>query len=147
MAAGLTIDAQNLEAFSAAFDREVLAQTSSDDLQRALLTDGELRPEDLSMELAQLLRNAGPWGHQFAEPSFTGEFRLLQQRLVGQRHLKLVLQEPNTGLALDAIAFNVDTERWPNTEAQRIQIVYRLDINEYRGQRNLQLIVDWLESI
>lgn len=147
MAAGLTIDAQHLEAFSAAFDREVLAQTSADDLQRALLTDGELLPEDLSMELAQLLRNAGPWGHQFAEPSFTGEFRLLQQRLVGQRHLKLVLQEPNTGLALDAIAFNVDTERWPDTEVQRVQIVFRLDINEYRGQRNLQLMVDWLESI
>lgn len=147
MAAGLTIDAQHLEAFSAAFDREVLAQISADDLQRALLTDGELLPEDLSMELAQLLRNAGPWGHQFAEPSFTGEFRLLQQRLVGQRHLKLVLQEPNTGLALDAIAFNVDTERWPDTEVQRVQIVFRLDINEYRGQRNLQLMVDWLESI
>jgi single-stranded-DNA-specific exonuclease len=69
---------------------------------------------------------------------------VLQQRIVGQKHLKLVLQEPTTGLALDAIAFNVDTDVWPNIDIQRVEAVYRLDINEFRGQRNIQMMIEWL---
>lgn len=145
MAAGLTIKAQDLERFCDLFDQQVLQDMAPEDLQRSIVTDGRLSPRDFTLELAQLLREAGPWGHQFPEPSFHGEFRLLQQRIVGQRHLKMVLQEPQTGLALDAIAFNVDTETWPDTEIQRVQLVYKLDVNEFRGQRSLQLLVDWLE--
>jgi len=145
MAAGLTIKAKDFERFCTLFDQQVQQVMAPEDLQRSMLTDGQLNPRDFTLDLAQLLRDAGPWGHQFPEPSFHGEFRLLQQRIVGQRHLKVVLQEPQTGLALDAIAFNVDTEVWPNTDIQRVQLVYKLDVNEFRGQRNLQLMVDWLE--
>lgn len=147
MAAGLTIGEQDRQRFSELFDQQVQQQISAEDLERSLMTDGQLAPQEFTLELAQLLREAGPWGHQFPEPSFHGEFRVLQQRIVGQRHLKLVLQEPQTGLALDAIAFNVDTEVWPDTQVQRVQLVYRLDVNEFRGQRTLQLMVEWLTPV
>lgn len=144
MAAGLTIAADQLEAFCDAFDTEVRRQLDADDLTQRILTDGELSESAFSMELAEALRNAGPWGHQFPEPLFEGRFHLLQQRIVGQRHLKLVVMPEGGTLALDAIAFNVDTLVWPDESVQRVRLVYRLDVNEFRGQRNLQLMVDWL---
>ncbi len=147
MAAGLTIAKADLERFEVAFAAEVARQTRKEDLDRVIETDGELAPKQFTMELAQMIQEAGPWGHQFPEPSFHGEFRLLQQRIVGQKHLKMVLQEPTTGLALNAIAFNVDTNVWPDASINRVRTVYRLDINEFRGQRSLQLMVEWLKPL
>jgi single-stranded-DNA-specific exonuclease len=141
----LTIAKDDLERFKDAFAAEVTRQTRKEDLDRVIETDGELAPNQFTMELAQMIQEAGPWGHQFPEPSFHGEFRLLQQRIVGQKHLKMVLQEPTTGLALDAIAFNVESDIWPNASVNRVRAVYRLDINEFRGQRSLQLMVEWLK--
>ena len=147
MAAGLTISKADLARFEIAFAAEVTRQTRKEDLDRVIETDGELAPNQFTMELAQMIQEAGPWGHQFPEPSFHGEFRLLQQRIVGQKHLKMVLQEPTTGLALDAIAFNVESDIWPNASINRVRAVYRLDINEFRGQRSLQLMVEWLKPL
>ena len=147
MAAGLTIAKADLDRFEVAFAAEVTRQTRKEDLDRVIETDGELAPNQFTMELAQMIQAAGPWGHQFPEPSFHGEFRLLQQRIVGQKHLKMVLQEPTTGLALDAIAFNVESDIWPNASINRVRAVYRLDINEFRGQRSLQLMVEWLKPL
>ncbi|MBR9865824.1 MAG: single-stranded-DNA-specific exonuclease RecJ [Oceanospirillales bacterium] len=144
MAAGMTIEAQHLPLFQQAFDAEVRRQLSPEQLQHAVLTDGSLCGTELSMEIAELLREAGPWGHQFPEPLFDGEFSLLQQRIVGQRHLKLVLMEPESGIAIDAIHFNADTTLWPDEAIQRVRAVYRLDVNEFRGQRSLQLMIDHL---
>ena len=144
MAAGLTIAADDLPAFSDAFDAEVHRQLEADDLTQRILTDGELAESAFSMELAEDLRNAGPWGHQFPEPLFEGRFHLLQQRIVGQRHLKLVVMPEGGTLALDAIAFNVDILVWPDESIQKVRLVYRLDVNEFRGQRSLQLMVDWI---
>jgi len=144
MAAGMTIAAENLGLFQQAFDAEVRRQLSAEQLQHAVLTDGSLSAAELTMEMAELLREAGPWGHQFPEPLFDGEFSLLQQRIVGQRHLKLVLMEPESGTAIDAIHFNADMDIWPNDSVQRVRAVYRLDVNEFRGQRSLQLMIDHL---
>ena len=144
MAAGMTIAADQLALFQQAFDAEVRRQLSADDLQHSVLTDGALTGSELTMEMAELLREAGPWGHQFPEPLFDGEFSLLQQRIVGQRHLKLVLMEPDSGIAIDAIHFNCDTSIWPDEAVQRVRAVYRLDVNEFRGQRSLQLMIDHL---
>lgn len=144
MAAGLTIGADKLELFQQALDEEVRRQLDAADLQQRVLTDGQLSGADISMELAQLLRDNGPWGHQFPEPLFDGEFSLLQQRIVGQRHLKLVLMEPDSGIAIDAIHFNCDAELWPDESINRVRVVYRLDINEFRGKRSIQLMVDHL---
>jgi len=144
MAAGLTIAADKLELFQQALDEEVRRQLAAADLQQRVLTDGQLSGAEISMELAQLLRDNGPWGHQFPEPLFDGEFSLLQQRIVGQRHLKLVLMEPDSGIAIDAIHFNCDAELWPDESINRVRVVYRLDINEFRGKRSIQLMVDHL---
>ena len=144
MAAGLTIKASDLALFKEAFDSEVRRQLSAADLCQQVLTDGVLSGPEISLELAGLLRDAGPWGHQFPEPLFEGQFALLQQRIVGHRHLKIVLMEPDTGLAIDAIQFNADMEQWPDDSITQVRVVYRLDINEFRGQRNVQLLVEHL---
>ncbi|QEW07858.1 single-stranded-DNA-specific exonuclease RecJ [Nitrincola iocasae] len=142
MAAGLSLAQQDLGAFRQAFDQEVRARLASQDLQRILMTDGPLAETDLNLELAALLQDAGPWGHQFPEPVFDGEFRVLQQRIVGYRHLKLVVMPVGGSLAVDAITFNVDTELWPDESVQQVRMVYRLSRNEFRGQVSLQLMVD-----
>lgn len=144
MAAGMTIAADKLALFQQAFDDEVRRQLPAEALQHSVLSDGPLSGSELTMEMAELLREAGPWGHNFPEPLFDGEFSLLQQRIVGQRHLKLVLMEPDSGIAVDAIHFNADTKIWPDESVKKVRAVFRLDVNEFRGQRNLQLMIDRL---
>ena len=93
------------------------------------------------MQLAQQLRHAGPWGQRFPEPLFHGDFKIISQRLVGEKHLKLVLQSAQNAPALDAIAFNIDLDVWPNPTIRHAQVAYTLDINEFRGNQSLQLMV------
>lgn len=145
MAAGMSLEPARLEDFKHAFDAEVRRQLSVDDLQAVIVTDGGLEPDEVCLPLAEQLRDAGPWGQHFPEPLFDGEFILVQQRLVGEKHLKMTLAKSADDQQLvDAIAFNVDLEQWPNQQAQRVHIVYRLDVNEYRGRASVQLIVDHL---
>ena len=145
MAAGLSLRTRDYPQFCAAFAAEVTALLTEDDLQARILTDGEVRAEELTLSTAQLLRELGPWGQGFPEPSFDGEFEILQQRMLGAKHLKLVLCPPGCRQqALDAIAFNVDPALWATCNVARISAVYRLDVNEYRGQRSLQLVLEHL---
>ncbi len=147
MAAGLSLTEDKLAEFEQAFQQQVAELISEDDLQARLVTDGSLDAHQLSMHTAELLRDAGPWGQQFPEPCFQGDFRIVQQRIVGEKHLKLVLAPQNQPeIAIDAIWFNIDTARWPNPEAQTVQCVYRLDINEFRGVESLQLMVQHLQT-
>ncbi|MFP1453973.1 hypothetical protein ACLB1O_00795 [Escherichia coli] len=83
-----------------------------------------------------------PVGQMFPEPLFDGHFRLLQQRLVGERHLKVMVEPVGGGPLLDGIAFNVDTALWPDNGVREVQLAYKLDINEFRGNRSLQIIID-----
>ncbi|KEI71575.1 ssDNA exonuclease RecJ [Endozoicomonas elysicola] len=142
MAAGLSIKKSLFGAFKEAFDLEVRKQLTADDLQAEMHTDGELMPDQVSMATAYTLREGGPWGQSFPEPSFDGTFQIIQQKLVGEKHLKMVLKIPGSELWLDAIAFNIDNRKWPNPNIRQIKAVYKLDINEFRGQRNLQLMVE-----
>jgi len=145
MAAGLSLDEGNLAAFQQAFQAQVASAISDDDLQAKLLTDGSLESTQLSMGTAELLREAGPWGQLFPEPCFEGIFRIVQQRIVGESHLKLLLApQDQPEMAIDAIWFNIDTARWPNPDAGLVRCVYRLDINEFRGAQSLQLMVQHL---
>lgn len=144
MAAGLSLPETHFPAFAAAFDAEVRRHLSADDLTGRLLSDGELQPTEFTLELAQQLRHAGPWGQHFPEPLFHGTFTLVQQRLVGERHLKMQLAMGT--LTLEAIAFNVDTALWPNAAINRARAVFQLDVNEYRGNETLQLLVQYLEA-
>src|SRR5690554_4016043 len=148
MAAGMSIARENYQAFSAAFDAEVRRQLSAEDLQALILSDGELAPTEFNLTLAQTLRDAGPWGQHFPEPTFDGEFYILQQRLVGEKHLKLQLaHSADNPSALGAIAFNIDPAQWPNNAVKKIRIAYRLDVNEFRGQQKVQLMVEYLELV
>lgn len=146
MAAGMTLAKQDYQKFAQAFDIEARAALSREQLESTVITDGELLTDDFDLSLAQLLAESGPWGQHFPEPQFDGEFELIQQRIVGERHLKMLVQTPGTdGEVLDAIAFNIDTDFWPNQQIQRVRLCYRLDINRFRGRESLQLIVEYLE--
>jgi single-stranded-DNA-specific exonuclease len=143
MAAGLSIHPNNFDKFSTLFAEEVSKELAAEDLQAKIRSDGELECQDLNLHLAEMLREAGPWGQGFPEPLFDNEFTILEQRLVGGKHLKLVLKLANS--SFEAIAFNVNTQIWPSLGLQKIRAAYRLDINEYRGQRRLQLLIEHLE--
>ncbi|TBU96398.1 single-stranded-DNA-specific exonuclease RecJ [Phytopseudomonas dryadis] len=141
MAAGLSLPAENFATFAAAFDAEVRRQLCEDDLTGRLLSDGVLAIEEFHLPLAKALRNAGPWGQHFPEPLFHGVFQLVQQRIVGERHLKVVLKSECGSLQLDGIAFGVDRELWPNPTVRWVELAYKLDVNEFRGQETVQLLI------
>ncbi|WP_137974240.1 single-stranded-DNA-specific exonuclease RecJ [Pseudomonas sp. F(2018)] len=141
MAAGLSLPQENYGAFAAAFDAEVRRQLSEDDLTGRLLSDGQLGVEEFHLELAKALRHAGPWGQHFPEPLFHGVFQIVNQRVVGEKHLKLVLKTECGGQTLDGIAFNVDRDTWPNPNVRWVELAYKLDVNEYQGRESVQLLV------
>jgi len=142
MAAGLTIPKADFERFANAFDEIVSSKLSEDALNQTLFSDGELSKEELGLDIAEILREAGPWGQMFPEPLFDGVFQIIDQHLVGGKHLKMNLLKD--GNIIEAIAFNIDLNRWPNYRCQAVSIAYRLDINEFRGNKKLQLIVEYL---
>ncbi|WP_263260701.1 single-stranded-DNA-specific exonuclease RecJ [Pseudomonas sp. RIT-PI-S] len=141
MAAGLSLPAEHFQAFADAFDAQVREHLCEDDLTGRLLSDGCLAVEEFHLELARALRNAGPWGQHFPEPLFHGIFELVEQRVVGERHLKVVLKSECGSLRLDGIAFGVDREVWPNPSTRWVEMAYKLDVNEYRGVESVQLMI------
>lgn len=145
MAAGLTLPAANFEVFSKAFDEEVRRQLCEEDLTGRLLSDGSLAVEEFHLELARALRNAGPWGQHFPEPLFHGVFQLVEQRVVGERHLKVVLKTECGSVKLDGIAFGIDREVWPNPTIRWVELAYKLDLNEFRGNETVQLMIAHIE--
>jgi single-stranded-DNA-specific exonuclease len=146
MAAGLTLERAKLDAFAQAFDAQVercaLAAGSAD----AIETDGELSVAEICLDTAQALRAGGPWGQAFPEPSFDGAFNIKSARVIGERHVKMWVEVPHSGRAFDAIAFNHLEEPGAPFEppAEIMQLVYRLEVNEYQGERRLQLLIDHL---
>lgn len=146
MAAGLSLKAEKLNAFKHIFEQVCKEWLADHLLQGQVLTDGSLSKDDFTLDFAQLLKDAGPWGQGFAEPIFDDVFAIKDQRLVGQKHLKLML-ENNAGQLTDAIAFNVDLQQWPNPNAKRVHLAYKLDINEFRGRVSLQLLVETLKAL
>ena len=147
MAAGLTLPRASYEAFAAAFVDEVARHAQDVNLQAVIESDGALAEGDFELALATELRFAGPWGQHFPEPLFDGHFAVISQRLVGEKHLKLVLSPPGSDTLVDAIAFNVDLSVWPDESVDTVEIAYRLDVNEFRGQRSVQLMVEYLAPL
>ena len=145
MAAGLTLPEANFAVFSRAFDAEVRRQLREEDLTGRLMSDGSLAVEEFHLELARALRNAGPWGQHFPEPLFHGVFQLVEQRIVGERHLKVVLKTECGSVKLDGIAFGVDREVWPNPTIRWVELAYKLDLNEFRGNETVQLMIAHIE--
>lgn len=143
MAAGLSIDAEQFELFNQHFQNYCQTWIAEEDFQGKLLSDGELPVSEMSLAFAFLLRESGPWGQQFPEPIFDDIFELVQQRIVGEKHLKVMVQKD--GFAFDGIAFNVDIQAWPNNEAQQVRLAYKLDVNEFRGKQSVQLMIEHIE--
>ena len=140
MAAGLSIKRSQLDRFTKAFSEAVEARVSERDLAGIRVTDGELEPSDVVLENARLIAGHGPWGQSFEEPMFHGDFEVIAERVVGQRHLKLTLRHGDT--VVDAIAFNHGP-----VGADRIRALYRLGVNDYSGMETLQLVMDDLEPV
>nr|WP_207280916.1 single-stranded-DNA-specific exonuclease RecJ [Thiocystis violacea] len=143
MAAGLTLRAESLEAFRDAFVEAVRAQLGDVPATPEIRSDGALPARLMTLETAELLRLAGPWGKDFPEPRFDGVFEVLSARIVGERHLKLRVAPPD-GQPIEAIGFNLG-ERLALAQGE-VRLAYRLDVNDYRGVRSPQLLLDHLQS-
>jgi single-stranded-DNA-specific exonuclease len=144
MAAGLSLPRAHFETFRAAFAEEVARHLDVDDLTGKVFTDGELLAADMTMELAQSLRAAGPWGQGFPEPLFDGHFEVLGSRVVGEKHLRLTLRQ-SQGRSIEAIAFN--RAALQPSAGSRVEAAYRLDINNYQGNQTLQLVIEYLAPV
>ncbi|HGH4742660.1 single-stranded-DNA-specific exonuclease RecJ [Serratia marcescens] len=144
MAAGLSLEEARFDEFRQRFGELVGEWLDPAMLEGVIWSDGELAMQELSLTTAELLREGGPWGQAFPEPTFDGKFRILQQRLVGEKHLKLIVEPLGGGPLLDGIAFNVDTTLWPDSSVREVELAYKLDVNEFRGNRNVQLLIQHL---
>jgi len=143
MAAGLTLREGKLTDFKIAFAAEIAARADRDSLTGVVYSDGALSAEELCIETAQALRGAGPWGQGFPEPLFDGQFKVVDARIVGGKHMKLRLDSANRGSEpIDAIAFGYmggPSEDANLGSGSTIQLAYRLEINEFRGAERVQL--------
>lgn len=143
MAAGLTIAAENYGPFADAVAAQMQRLYPDADFSGAIVSDGVLPDSAINLQFARDLRNAGPWGAAFPEPVWHGDFHLLEQRTVGEKHLKMRLRPAAGGAAVDAIAFNQAGPAWRGI----VQLAYRLDVNEYRGVESVQLIVEQITAL
>lgn len=143
MAAGMTIKEQDFLQFQQIFDKVIGESVEPEQLQGVIYTDGQLNPDEMTLYTAERLKQAGPFGQHFAEPLFEGEFRILQQKLLAGKHLKLIV-ENERGMLFDAIWFNVDLRLYPDLSIKRAKLIYKLDINEFRGNRSVQLLIEYL---
>jgi len=145
MAAGLTLERERLDEFARAFDAEVARRLPLAGATDAVETDGELSVEEIALATAEALRAGGPWGQAFPEPCFDGLFSIRNSRVIGERHMKMWVEPAGSGRSFDAIAFNHLTPGSPIVPpAGPLQLVYRLEVNEYQGERRLQLLIDHL---
>ncbi len=144
MAAGLSLREDKFADFRQCFAELVGQWLDSDALQGVIWSDGALMAGEFTLATAELLREAGPWGQAFPEPVFDGKFTLLQQRLVADRHLKVMIEPLGGGPLLEGIAFNIDPRLWPDASVRLVELAYKLDVNEFRGNRNVQLIIEHL---
>ena len=152
MAAGLTITAENLDDFKLAFEAHTAEILAASPPSNTILTDGELKNTELNKAFANSIKTLIPWGQTCPEPQFEGEFKVLNCRFVGQIHLKLVLTQNGSNNPIDAILFRyIDSgdsdQKRAALELTKIRAVYSLDVNHFRGQSNLQLIIHYLEPV
>ncbi len=148
MAAGMTLRESVLGDFERAFAEEVERRIDQHTLRGDLHSDGPLLPGEFNIDTALALRDGGPWGSGFPEPSFDGRFGVVDTRIVGERHLKLRLKAASGEFA-DAIAFRYldDPTAVTPRPQQEVEFVYRPSINEYAGTRRLQLVSEWLRLL
>ena len=143
MAAGLTIAEREFSEFKRVAAEQMARLYPNADFSGAIVTDGQLPGDAINLGFARSLRDAGPWGSGFPEPMWSGDFSVLEQRVVGENHLKLRVRPAGGGNAIDAIAFNQAGPAYRGT----VQLAFRLDVNEFRGNQNPQLVVEQIASL
>ena len=145
MAAGLSLKRENFDQFQIAFHEAIQKQVDKTIFEPVIYTDGALNINHFTVEFAELLRHSGPWGQNFIEPLFDGIFDVIDRRIVGEKHLKLQLRPENSQTVIDGIWFNF-YENLDIDALSRIKVVFKLDINEYRGRVTQQLLIEYLET-
>ncbi len=145
MAAGLTLKRSHFDGFVKAFN-EVMSSLDNEVFAEQKYTDGPLQAQDFSLGFADELADASIWGHGFAPPIFDGVFEVLSFKILKDKHLKLSLRYPDVQYPIDAIYFNYDNKAW-DYRAEQVHILFELDINEWNGKQNLQLMVKDLAVI
>ena len=143
MAAGLTLAESRLAEFETVAAEQMARLYPDADFSGAIVTDGALPGEAINLGFARSLRDAGPWGSGFPEPMWSGDFSVVEQRVVGENHLKLRVRPSDGGPVVDAIAFNQAGPVYRGT----VQLVFRLDVNEYRGIESAQLVVEQIAAL
>ena len=147
MAAGLSISVDKLPRFRAAFDEEVARWMTHTDAIGVVLTDGELQADEFSLEIATQLREAGPWGQGFPEPLFDGQFAVVDAKTVGERHLKLKVLLGKVACEAMYFGYFDHAEALQIRRGDQLRLAYRLDVNDFRGEQRLQLLVEYLERV
>ncbi len=142
MAAGLTIDVADFDAFKAIFHNHVADHFDSAGATSVIHTDGDLSENEITLDNAEQLRVAAPWGQGFPAPLFDSVFIVTAQKVVGKHHLRFTLQPPDGTCRFEGIAFRAIEPGQPIPQLERIHAVYQLDVNEFRGKRSLQLIIE-----
>jgi single-stranded-DNA-specific exonuclease len=145
-AAGLSLLEHDWDKFRLAFELECSRLLKESDLIGVIESDGELDADDFNITLAECLRAAGPWGQHFPEPMFDGEFEVVDWKIVGEKHVKLQLLPMEAEQSIDAIAFNADMQKLEQADGY-IRAAYKLDVNEFRNQRKLQLVIEYFEGL
>ena len=148
MAAGLSIAEADYAIFKKAVETQLDRLYPDADFSGAIVSDGMLDGAAIArwgglLQTAGALRDAGPWGSAFPEPLWNGDFKVIEQRTVGENHLKMRVRSASGGDVVDAIAFNQAGAAYRGV----VQLAYRLDVNEYRGARTPQLIVEQIEAL
>ena len=143
MAAGLTLAEAHLEEFKGVAAEQMKRLYPDADFSGAIVTDGTLPGDAINLRFARSLRDAGPWGSGFPEPLWSGDFSVVEQRVVGENHLKLRVRPAGGGSTIDAIAFNQAGPAYRGN----VQLAFRLDVNEWRGVENPQLVVEQIAAL
>ncbi|MWN05788.1 single-stranded-DNA-specific exonuclease RecJ [Gilliamella sp. Pas-s95] len=147
MAVGLTIREEDLERFKISIEALLDTRLKPDLLEQVIETDGEIDSQDFTYVIAKQVKESGPWGEGFCAPIFDGEFIIHQQRLLADKHLKLVLEPQNGGPLIEGIFFNVNRQQWPDQSIKNVKVIYHLDVDEFRGNQALNLVIKHLWPI
>jgi single-stranded-DNA-specific exonuclease len=141
MAAGLSIHPKNFLQFKEAFSEAISKHLNGQKPALDLLTDGELDVSGMTLTNAQLLCKSAPWGQGFEEPIFYGDFELLEQKIVGEKHLKCTLKLIVGSDIFDGIAFFQE-----KLKSKKARVAYKLNVNSFRGNESLQLMIELIED-
>ncbi|MBI0104236.1 single-stranded-DNA-specific exonuclease RecJ [Gilliamella sp. W8145] len=141
MAVGLSIRENDLERFRKHFETLIDKRLNANTLEQIIETDGEIDSQDFNYAMAKQLKESGPWGEGFTEPTFDGDFIVHQQRLFAEKHLRLVLEPKNGGPIIEGVCFNVNLTQWPDNTIKNVKIVYQLDVDDFRGNQTAKLMI------